>query len=146
MKLSTKVRYGLRAMIYLALQGQKDPVFTSTIAKELDVSRKYLESLLIALKNAELLRSIRGYKGGYMLSRPAEDITIHDIYHALEGPVAIIDCVNEKNHCTQSSICTAREFWGRVMLSISQVLTNTTLDMLASIESDKKKSEFIYSI
>jgi len=86
MKLSTKVRYGVRAMLDLALYQSGRPVLVKSIAEREDLSKKYLESLLAALKSAGLLRSVRGAKGGYLLARPAEEITMEMIAAALEAP------------------------------------------------------------
>ena len=92
MKLSTKGRYGLRAMIDLARYSEEEPVSISSIAARQDISERYLEQLVGLLKKAGLVRSIRGATGGYILARSAADISVGDILRALEGSLEPVKC------------------------------------------------------
>lgn len=88
MKLSTKGRYGLRAMIDLAVYSEKEPVSIQSIADRQNISERYLEQLMASLKKEGLVKSIRGANGGYQLARPAIGISVGDILRALEGDLA----------------------------------------------------------
>jgi len=138
MKLSTKVRYGLRAMIDLAVQDSDTPVLVQDIAKRQRVSKKYLENLLVTLKASGLVRSVRGAKGGYGLNRPADRITVEDIMVSLDGPVAYTDCASRPDYCDQIHCCAAHELWVKLTQSALKVLRETTLQMLAEREREKQ--------
>lgn len=133
-KLSTKGRYGLRAMIDLAQkQNGTDadaPVLMSDIARRQDVSRKYLHALLIPLKNAGLVRSTRGVKGGYSLAKPPTKITLNEILTALEGDLSIIDCVWRHSGCARKKKCSARKVWCNINTVLKDKLCSITLDQI----------------
>lgn len=92
MKLSTKGRYGLRAMIDLAVYSEKEPVSIQSIADRQNISERYLEQLMASLKKEGLVKSIRGANGGYQLARPAIGISVGDILRALEGDLRAVTC------------------------------------------------------
>lgn len=129
MRLSTKGRYGLRAMLEMALNEQQEPIATRTIAERQDLSERYLEQLLIQLKKAGLVKSIRGSQGGYILGRKSQDITVGDIIRVLEGPIAPVECISELNpeECDRSGFCVTRGIWIRLRDAISEVLDSYTL-------------------
>lgn len=131
MKLSTRGRYGLRAMMELARRHGGGPVLTSDIAAIQDVSAKYLHALLNTLRTAGLVRSIRGAKGGFVLAREPSDIHLKEIVLALEGSLGIVDCVQTPELCGKAEECPARRLWDEVRDAISDVLTKYTLDDLA---------------
>ncbi len=133
MKLSTKGRYGLRAMIDLAQSTEEGPIATHSIAERQGISERYLEQLMIPLKRAGLVKSIRGFQGGYMLVKKPEDITAGDIIRALEGPIAPVECVSETNPeaCERFENCITRSLWSEVRDSIAEVLDTYTLADLA---------------
>ena len=93
MKLSTRGRYGVRAMLELALNNGKGPVPLRDLALRQEISAKYLEQLLIPLKGAGLVKSVRGARGGYMLALEPARISLYDIVRSLEGPLAPVECV-----------------------------------------------------
>lgn len=138
MKLSTKGRYGLRAMIDMARWGDNSAISSHTIAEREGLSERYLEQIMVPLKRAGLIKSIRGFQGGYVLARNSQDITAGDIIRALEGPIAPVECVSETNPepCTRSDYCVTRVVWTKVRDSIAQVLDSYTLADLA-LESQK---------
>jgi Rrf2 family cysteine metabolism transcriptional repressor len=133
MKLSTKGRYGLRAMIDMAQSQEKGPKATRNIAERQGISERYLEQLMVPLKRAGLVKSIRGSQGGYILGRSPEKITAGDIIRALEGPIAPVDCVNEMHPetCEREDYCVTRILWEKVRDSVSGVLDSYTLADLA---------------
>ncbi len=133
MKLSTRGRYGLRALIDMAQSDEKGPIATHTIAERQGISERYLEQLMVPLKRAGLVKSVRGSQGGYILGRDPEQITAGDIIRVLEGPIAPVDCVSENNPeiCQREDYCVTRELWSKVRDSIATVLDAYTLADLA---------------
>jgi Rrf2 family protein len=133
MKLSTRGRYGLRAMVDLAQSDGQNPVAAHAIAERQEISERYLEQLLIPLKRAGLVKSIRGAQGGYILGRKSQNITVGDIIRILEGPIAPVECVSEINPetCDRSDYCVTREIWEKVRDSVTEVLDSYSLADLA---------------
>lgn len=131
MKISTKVRYGLRAMIYLAQKGDEKPVLVKDISAHEDISKKYLENLLATLKSAGLVRSFRGAKGGYLLARPPEEITAAMIKNALDGPTIFVECVEDNKRCERSKFCGGHVLWKMLTDVVQEKLHEVTLDHLA---------------
>lgn len=136
MKISTKGRYGTKIMIDIAANSDDDPVLIKDISKRLDISEKYLGHLALLLKNAGLLRSVRGAKGGYMLSGPAGDITLCDIVECLEGPISLAD---------KDDDCAASIIWKEIAGAMADRMRAVTLEELT--ETQKNLSQkFAYSI
>jgi len=99
MRLSTKSRYGTRAMLDIAINYEKGPVSVKSLAKRQDISVKYMKQLIPLLKLAGLIRSVRGAGGGYTLSKHADQIKLRDIIDALEGSIFPVDCVDNPEMC-----------------------------------------------
>jgi len=147
MKLSTKTRYALRAMVELACRGGEGPVQLRQIAKAQNLSPKYLEQLTISLRNAGLINSERGPNGGYWLARPAGQITALDVVRAAEGPLTLLDCLTRSSACERSSSCVARRLWAKVSLAISDTLARVTLADLRDEQMAASSSQaFCYQI
>lgn len=128
MKLSTKGRYGVKAMFELALNYGLDPVSIKTIAERQNISDYYLEQLFAGLRKAGLVKSIRGAQGGYILSRHPKDITASDILNVLEGPIEISECIQDNEHtCDRASCCSTRLLWRKISDSVNNVINTTTL-------------------
>jgi cysteine synthase A len=127
MKVSTKGRYGLRAMIELAIQFGKGPVLIGTIASNQEISLKYLHAILSRLKSQGLVRSLRGRRGGYVLSRAPGHITLQEIVRALEGPMALVDCVADSSICPRAPFCITQTVWHDLSYAIDEILDRTTL-------------------
>ena len=129
MNISTKGRYGLRAMLDIAQNGLEKPVTLSAISARQDISDGYLEQLVAPLKKAGLVISVRGAQGGYKLSRPAEEITVGEVFRALEGPIAITACSTEdfSNDCDREESCLVRNLWCEIQEAVSAVLDNKSL-------------------
>lgn len=139
-KLSTRGRYGLRAMIELAsAAGNDTPLMMSEISSSQGVSRKYLHALLAELREASLVVSRRGVRGGYLLARPAEEIRISEIIFALEGDLCLVACVEDAEICKRSTDCAARGLWVRVSAAVDGVLDGTTLADLAETKRRPEK-------
>ena len=133
LRLSTKGRYGLRAMIELAhaFDSDETPVMMGDIAERQEISRKYLHALLTSLKHAGLVRSTRGAKGGYTLARPPSNIKVSDIFIALEGTLAIVDCLHDPGTCKRGEDCPSRAVWSDLNNAIFRLLDGMTLRQLA---------------
>lgn len=130
MKLSTRTRYGVRAILELAENAGKGPLQLRIIARRQDISAKYLEQLMAVLKSAGFVRSVRGAKGGYILARPPERINLNEIFHCLEGTVTTAECVEDENYCQRAAGCAARIIWAQVDDAIEKVLEAITLQDL----------------
>ena len=136
MKLSTKARYGVRAMLTLALDYGKGAVPLRSVASRQDVSVKYLEHLMAALRSAGLVRSVRGTHGGYCLARPPGQVDLREVVRALEGSIAPVDCVDDPGVCDRSDGCAARDVWKRMEQAVSDVLCSTTLEDLVRNQAE----------
>jgi Rrf2 family protein len=119
-------------MLEIALQQAKGPVPIHVIAEHQNLSNRYLEQLLIPLKQNGLVKSVRGSQGGYVLGREADKITVGDIIRALEGPISPVDCVNELNpdECERAEFCVTRRIWFMLRDSMNQLLDSYSLEDL----------------
>lgn len=144
MKLSTKGRYGLRALIDLAVWAEEDTVSIGSIAERQKISESYLEQLFRKLRKAELLISVRGAQGGYRLARPASKISVGDILRALEGNLEAVECpgLKEDGGCEEGDFCVAKYVWQRINDGIRESVDGITLEQLAheSRKSMEKKN------
>lgn len=151
MKLSTKGRYGVRAMFDLAMRHGSGPVSLRSIAERQGLSEHYLEQLIGTLRKAGLVKSVRGAYGGYVLTREPKEVTIGDIIRALEGPIAPAECVSEDSefHCEYTEDCVTRMIWERLKNRIDEVLDEMNLDDLCQIALEKQHKHdtgFMYHI
>jgi Rrf2 family protein len=127
MKLSTRGKYGLYAMIYLAQHHGEGPQALKAIA-EVGTPEAYLEQLLGALRRAELVNAVRGAQGGYLLSREPEKITLRNIVEAMEGPISFSDCVSSpESACARSGDCPAKGVWEYLTGEVNSLLDKITL-------------------
>lgn len=129
MKISTRGRYGLRAMIDMAAYKDQGPIATHIVAERQGISERYLEQLMVPLKRAGLIKSIRGPQGGYTLAKNPDQIKAGDVIRILEGPLAPVDCVSEVNpdDCSRAESCVTRKLWAQVRDSITEILDSYTL-------------------
>ncbi len=141
MKVSTRTRYGLRAMVDLAVYYKGVPVFIKEIAKRQNISHKYLEHIMLALKKAGLVESLSGAKGGYLLTKKPADITAFDIVKVLEGSLAPVPCMDHKKMCNRSAVCSVNNLWYKVRKAMVDILRSTTLQDIA--ENKKAKDFYI---
>jgi Rrf2 family protein len=126
MKLSTKGRYGVKAMVDLAIHYGGDPVSIKSISERQSISEYYLEQLFSPLRKANLIKSVRGAQGGYVLSKSPQDITVFEIMEVLEGPIEISTCLDDKS-CNNVDCCATRLLWAKIKNSIDSVTQSTTL-------------------
>lgn len=138
MNISTKGRYGLRAMLDMAMNSREEPTPLSAVSQRQDISEGYLEQMMASLKRAGLVRSVRGAQGGYTLAREPEEITVKDIFICLEGPIAPVSCVDEEagGEGERQEYCSTRVVWNEVKIAIGKVLDQYTLADLIKMEED----------
>lgn len=130
MKLSTKGRYGLRALIDLALYSENETVSIQSIARRQNISDSYLEQLMRKLRSAGLIVSVRGAQGGYKLARPANEISVGDVLRALEGSLEAVTCGGEDNSCQGADLCVTKFVWELINSSIRDTVDSIMLSQL----------------
>lgn len=132
MKITTKGRYGLRALIDLAKYSEIEPVSISSIAARQGISERYLEQLMTLLKKAGLIKSIRGAGGGYVLAKEMSEISVGDVLRALEGSLEPVECTgfNEEASCEAAGGCVTKYVWQRINESINQTVNEISLKQL----------------
>ena len=139
MKLSTRGRYGTRLMLDLAQHYTESPIPLAEIARRQGLSDKYLEQLIILLRGAGLIRSMRGRRGGYILARKPQNIRVSEIVEVLEGRLAVVDCVEDPGLCDRSADCLTRTIWVEMTDLLKGYLSSITLqDLVASGVSFKQ--------
>ncbi len=141
MKISTKGRYGTRALLDLAMHLDGGPVNVKEIAERQGISPRYLGHLMARLVASGLVRPVRGRSGGFVLSRPPSEITLAEIVETLEERIAVVDCVADAGVCERASFCATRDVWCEVSQSISQHLNGITLDDLCHRQRDKLETQ-----
>lgn len=134
MKLSTKGRYGLRILHDLAAHPADTPRMLKEIAAAQGISKKYISRLIIDLRKAGLVKSVRGAKGGFRLARFPRDISLLEIVEAMEGRVAIVDCVCQPDACRRIPTCTPRRIWIDLNDQIRARMAAITLQMLLDLD------------
>ena len=139
MKLSTKGRYGLRAMLDLASYSGEGAVSTSSIAKRQNLSESYLEQLIRKLRNAGLVESVRGKQGGYRLARNPDEISVGEVLRALEGDLLAVNCHDEKDHlCDHAGFCQSRIVWEKINTAIGEAVDDLMLsDLLEQKQQER---------
>ncbi len=146
MKLSTRSRYGVRLLLELALNNAKGQVFLKDIAREEEISEKYLSLIIIPLKAAGLVSSMRGAHGGYVLAKPPSKITLKEVVNILEGDTCLVDCVKDPSKCSRSGTCASRDLWSIISDKVSETLGSFTLEDLVRISREKGDGAHMYHI
>ena len=137
MKLSTKGRYGARAMLELALNYEKGRVSLREIAQRQEISERYLEHMMTALVSAGLVRSSRGQHGGFSLIRHPGEIRLSQVIQAVEGSIAPSPCVDDAKLCSRVDICITRDIWERLKKAMLEVLNSITLENMVEMQKEK---------
>ncbi len=149
MKLSTKGRYGLKAMYDLAIHFGDGPTSLKSIAERQRISDHYLEQLIATLRKSGLVKSVRGAQGGYTLSDAPVKITVGEIIRSLEGPLGVSECSleEEPTACANAECCVTRVIWKKIQDSISDVIDSITLqDMVDDYYKMNNKDNFMFYI
>ncbi|MBW2634882.1 MAG: Rrf2 family transcriptional regulator [Deltaproteobacteria bacterium] len=141
MRLSTRSRYGTRLMIDIARNSNEGPVRINDIAKRQEISVKYLEQLIIPLKKAVYIKSVRGPKGGHLLGKAKEEITVGGIVRVLEKDTGLVPCVESSNTCHMSDACVTRNLWQKATEAVYEVLDSVTLLDLIQ-DKDSQEDDF----
>ncbi|WP_096201404.1 cysteine metabolism transcriptional regulator CymR [Bacillus sp. FJAT-45350] len=139
MKISTKGRYGLTIMMALAKKFGEGPISLKSIAKDHNLSEHYLEQLIAPLRNAMLVKSVRGAYGGYMLAKEPEQITAGDIIRVLEGPISPVEVMDDEEPAK-------RDLWIKIRDAVKEVLDNTTLLDLANYKDSGDQEYYMFYI
>ena len=114
MRFSTKTRYGIRAILEIALNDRKKGIYQKDIAKNQEISYKYLDQIINSLKVAGLVKKAGGRKSGYILTRDPSEISVYDVHRAFEPCICVVDCLRENNICDKEDQCALRGFWGKL--------------------------------
>ncbi|MFP4027606.1 MAG: RrF2 family transcriptional regulator [Candidatus Brocadiia bacterium] len=141
MQFSTKMRYGTRALVELARAYPEDNLSVREIAERQDISAKYLEHIMAQLKTAGIVRSVRGIHGGYCLAQTPGDCHLSEVFEAVEGSAAPVECVDEPEVCPLKEKCTTRKTWAEVKEAIMEVLERTTLQDLLERDEEYHESD-----
>ena len=141
MKLSTKARYGVRAMVDMAMHHDGKPMLVKDIAKRQQVSGKYLEHVLLLLKKRGFVRSVPGAKGGYLLARDPASVTVGELVESLEGSLAPVDCVVREDVCPRSGACVTRDIWIALWDGMRRILDSFTLSQMVERAQDKRSGD-----
>ena len=137
MKLSTKGRYAARAMMELALVYGTGPMRLSEIAEKQEISVRYLERMMNAMVTAGLVRSTRGQHGGFTLAKSPNTIRLSQVVQAAEGPLSIVECVDNPELCGRYDICVTREIWEKLKGAIDDVLDSITLQDMVEMKQNR---------
>lgn len=130
--MTKKVRYGLRAMIEINLNGTSSGMFQKDISVNQDIPLKFLDSIISSLRNASLIVNYSGKRSGYILSRSPETISVYDIYRAFEPELTIVNCTCETIECERETICPAKDYWFDLNNEIKHRMKSHTLDKFVS--------------
>jgi Rrf2 family transcriptional regulator, cysteine metabolism repressor len=147
MKLSTRSRYGLRALVDLVLNSTGQPVQLKDIAERQRISLAYLEHLIIPLNSAGIITSTRGARGGVKLARLPQQIRLKEILEILEGPLAPVDCLKDTRSCPRSGACATQDVWDEMRKAMETVLeSKTLLDLAGNQKSKETRKTTMYYI
>ena len=138
MKMSTKIRYGTRAILELAAHYGEGPIELKEIARKEDIPLKYLEQVIIPLRTAGLIKSIRGSKGGYTLAKLPSKIRLSNVFETLEGPVSLTECLQDPTVCQKIAVCVTRDIWKEVSDAINGILSSITLEDMVKRRQEKE--------
>ncbi|MCB2194893.1 MAG: Rrf2 family transcriptional regulator [Bacteroidetes bacterium] len=130
MKFNTKTRYGVRTMLEIAIHDAPEGIYQKDIAKNQEISVRYLDHIIAALKTKGLIINSRGRKSGYVLTRKPAEITLYDIHNAFEHGINIVDCLAVSKECKKENACASKYFWDELNHIIVNYLKSKTLQDL----------------
>jgi len=132
LKINTKIRYGLRALIEVGMNDDQNGVLQKDIAKNQQIPLKYLDHIISSLKVKGLLVNAGGKSSGYRLGRNAHEVSVYDVYMAFEPELSLVDCISEQGNCVQKKSCSTGDFWCRLNTSIKEQMKKETLEDMIS--------------
>ena len=138
MKLSTRGRYGARALVELAKHHGQGPLPLKEMAERQQIPLKYLEQIAMTLKGAKLIKSVRGPSGGYVLTRSPDKVHLLEIIEALEGSLSFVSCVKDPSACERVESCAFNDLWKKISVETSKILRSVTLADMVRSDSEKK--------
>lgn len=145
MKISTRMRYGLRFLIRLGIEYGCGPVQLKDVADKECISAKYLEQVAMKLKVAGIIGSARGARGGYFLAKKPAEVTMKDVYEALEGSLVLVDCCKEGTPCTFQERCVSTYLWEELGQYLSAFFASKNLDELVrSFHANENPQQMFY--
>jgi len=124
---STRARYGLRAVADIAAQNSDSPTQLKDVARRQEISVKYLEQIFAQLRAAGLVRGLRGPRGGYLLSKSPRSIKVREVVEALDGPLSLVGCVDDAGTCKRAARCSARRLWAHVSHTLRDDLSSLSI-------------------
>jgi len=133
MKMNTKVRYGLRAMIEISCREPTSGILQKEISAIQEIPLRYLDSIITGLRNAGLIVNYAGKRSGYVLARHPSDISVYDIYRAFEPELTLVNCACAGNECNRINFCPATDYWSELNNVIKNQMKSSTLDHLVNI-------------
>lgn len=140
MRSNTKVRYGLRTMIQIGLDTETG-ILQKDIARKQELSNKYLDQIIAPLKAEGLIEKAQNVHSGYVLSRPASQITVYDIYKAFEPELSVVPCLPEEGKCKRKNMCAAVHFWSGLNQHIKSYFESQTLKELVDRQEKLNQSD-----
>lgn len=143
MKLSTRTRYGTKALLELALHWGEEPVLLKAIAQRQQIPLPYLEHLIGPLVQAGIVKSTRGRRGGVSLLKPPEKVILSEVIQLLEGSIVVVECVDNPESCSHSDLCVTLDIWDEVKEAINKVLECVTLQDLVERQKQKEQSDVL---
>lgn len=148
LKVSTKGRYGLRAIVDLAVHDKDGQVSLKCVAERQGLSENYLEQLFSSLKKSGLVKSVRGAQGGYLLAKAAENISVGDVLRSLEGTLCPVDCIDLEMpvNCDKADSCVTATVWSKLRDKINEVVDSISIADLVLEYENKTKTDYIYYI
>lgn len=144
MRISTKGRYGLRAIIDIAAHSDKGQIPIKEVSKRQGISDNYLEQIIFPLKKAGIVQSVRGSQGGYFLARPAKEITAGEVLRVLEGDLAPVECLANGTdvHCNRAKNCPTLSLWIRLKDAINEVVDSVSIQDLVDESREQIEVDF----
>jgi Rrf2 family iron-sulfur cluster assembly transcriptional regulator len=139
MRMSTKAQYAVRAMVNLNLHSEGKPVSLRDISLRESISLTYLEQLFVKLRRGQIVKSVRGPGGGYLLARPAKDIQVDEIIDSVEESLVPVSCMDQQKGCACDEQCVTHNVWHGLAEKIRQFLSSITLDDLTAEAKSKLK-------
>ncbi|MBD3390702.1 MAG: Rrf2 family transcriptional regulator [Chitinivibrionales bacterium] len=143
MRLSTRTRYGTRAMLEIARRGNNGPVKRKDIAQAQGVTEGYLENILGVLRRQHLVRTVRGADGGFILERQPSQISLLEVVTALEGSIAPVPCIEDPASCDRTPSCAALEVWRTLHDAQTRALSGVTLQDMVDMERKRGGRDYV---
>jgi Rrf2 family protein len=141
-KVSTKSRYGTRAVVCIARQNSDTPLNRSQISTKEDIPGSYLENILSGLKNAGILKAIRGANGGFILAKKPKDISVYDIVTYFQGSLSPVSCLDDLTICNKISTCSTRYAWDKLKKAQEESLKEITIQHLIDLPVQSGSQDF----